>query len=322
MKQFIRYLYEYGQGKRTRNVGFVKVEQEDTESIIHIHGKGLRLSREDSLKVYLLFDEGGSLSGLMQGEIAYMGPAINYRLKYTKEDTGAPENYDRIEGILLENRSGKRFAALWEEGPADVDHIKAWTGNIGKETPEEEAMREGTEEAMPERMPEGTEEAMPEGMEGRAASKAPSAAMPGDLEGAALPEGNMEAAPEERVEEMDGRSAALHEEKQEEPRFRTTKIQRGEIARLPRCEWRLANNNFLLHGYYNYRYLVLLDDGNVLKLGVPGLYHKKEARAAANLGFPEFIDVKETGLFAAPDEEDSEEQRFGFWCRQVRRPAM
>lgn len=50
------------------------------------------------------------------------------------------------------------------------------------------------------------------------------------------------------------------------------KIQRGEISILPRCEWKLANNNFLLHGYYNYRHLVLIDEGNQLKLGVPGIY--------------------------------------------------
>ena len=67
------------------------------------------------------------------------------------------------------------------------------------------------------------------------------------------------------------------------------KIQRGEISILPRCEWKLANNNFLLHGYYNYRHLVLIDEGNQLKLGVPGIYHEREARAAATFGFPEFI---------------------------------
>ena len=47
LKRFIRYLYEYEQGKRTRNVGFVKVEQEERESTVHIHGKGLRLSGGD-----------------------------------------------------------------------------------------------------------------------------------------------------------------------------------------------------------------------------------------------------------------------------------
>ncbi|MBM6827773.1 hypothetical protein H6A13_11830, partial [Mordavella massiliensis] len=43
MKRFIRYLYEYEQDKRLRNVGFVKAEQGDRECVLHIHGKGLNL---------------------------------------------------------------------------------------------------------------------------------------------------------------------------------------------------------------------------------------------------------------------------------------
>ena len=96
-----------------------------------------------------------------------------------------------------------------------------------------------------------------------------------------------------------------------------TKIQRGDIARLPRCEWRLANNNFLLHGYHNYGYLVLLDDGKILRLGVPGIYHPKEARAAYGFGFPEFIGADEMKMDS--EEEDMTEEAFGYWCRQVRR---
>ena len=36
MKQFIRYLYEYEQGKRVRNVGFVRVEQTEEATLVHI----------------------------------------------------------------------------------------------------------------------------------------------------------------------------------------------------------------------------------------------------------------------------------------------
>ena len=36
MKRFIRYLYEYQDGKRTRNVGFVKVETETEGTTVAI----------------------------------------------------------------------------------------------------------------------------------------------------------------------------------------------------------------------------------------------------------------------------------------------
>ena len=50
MKQFIRYLYEYEQGKRVRNVGFVRVEQTEEATLVHIHGKGLRIAGNRQLE--------------------------------------------------------------------------------------------------------------------------------------------------------------------------------------------------------------------------------------------------------------------------------
>ena len=53
MKRFIRYLYEYEQGKKLRNVGFVKAEQGVEDCVLHIHGKGLNLGEAKVLKLYL-----------------------------------------------------------------------------------------------------------------------------------------------------------------------------------------------------------------------------------------------------------------------------
>lgn len=338
MKQFIRYLYEYGQGKRIRNVGFVKAEQSDRESTIHIHGKGLRLMRGDSLKVYLIFEENRQVTGIMQGEIAYMGPSINYRLNYTSDDTGTQENYDKIGGILLENRDRRRFAALWEDGLEDVENMQPYTASGSEEVPPgEEAfdtvMRDEADAPVSvEEMPDTAAENMPDAgereMRDAAAEDIPE--MP-DAAAEDIPEmpdtaaGDILEMPDTAVRD-EGEAAdeevQVHMQGQEDTAsglIKVTKIKRNEISRLPRCEWRLANNNFLLHGYYNYRYLVLLDDGRVLRLGVPGIYHEKEARAAAGLGFPEFIGADETVL--ADDEECREEPKFGFWCRQVRCPA-
>lgn len=97
-------------------------------------------------------------------------------------------------------------------------------------------------------------------------------------------------------------------------RLAIRKIQRQEIALLPRCEWRVANNSFLLHGYYNYHYLVLLEEGEALWLGVPGIYHKREAKAAEAFGF---------GRFVRADAEDTDETEiFGYWCRRVRQGRL
>lgn len=97
---------------------------------------------------------------------------------------------------------------------------------------------------------------------------------------------------------------------------RYEKIQRQDLSRLPRREWRIANNSFLLHGFYNYHHLLYIEDGNQVWIGVPGIYHEKEKAAASAFGFPEFrrpIDME----LELSEEETNTYEDFGYWCRQV-----
>lgn len=101
------------------------------------------------------------------------------------------------------------------------------------------------------------------------------------------------------------------------PAWSYRKIQRSQLTSLARHEWRLANNQFLMHGYRNYRHLLLLERNGKWYLGVPGIYHRREAQAAETFGFPEFIGVEEIQIHL-PDEERQAEA-FGYWIRPVRK---
>ena len=64
---------------------------------------------------------------------------------------------------------------------------------------------------------------------------------------------------------------------------------------LPAKYYRMANNSFLLHGYYNYRHLILFpkqDGDREYWLGVPGIYHEREKMAARMYGFEKFEGTK------------------------------
>ena len=120
-------------------------------------------------------------------------------------------------------------------------------------------------------------------------------------------------------EEADAQEQDMEAADQDRPGgFLCTKIQRKDLARLPRCEWKLSNNSFLLHGYYNYHHLVFLDDGEWLRVGVPGIYHPKEQKAAEAFGFSEFIRRRDIAV-ELEKEEREEDDGFGYWCRCVRR---
>lgn len=94
------------------------------------------------------------------------------------------------------------------------------------------------------------------------------------------------------------------------------KISRHGIAGLPQREWKLANNNFLLHGYTNYKHLMLIREKGKLYLGIPGIYHKKEEMAAKSFGFPIFHLMEEEAALQVEVEWSAKEQ-FGYWCRPV-----
>lgn len=85
-----------------------------------------------------------------------------------------------------------------------------------------------------------------------------------------------------------------------------------DIRELPRKYWYLGNNSFLLHGFFNYRYLLfgerVCDGKRELFLGVPGVFQQQEKVMAAIFGFPQFIPEK-------PAEH--REQHFGYWCHII-----
>ncbi len=103
MKQFIRYLYEYEQGKRVRNVGFVRVEQtEEADPGPISMGRDCGSPGTGSLGSTFFMRQIRNAWGIPQGILENVNPAVNYRLRFTREDTGVPENYARIDGVILE----------------------------------------------------------------------------------------------------------------------------------------------------------------------------------------------------------------------------
>ena len=467
------------------------MEQGDDDCTLHIHGKGLHMKGERKLELYLFYG-GDECVGIWQGIVDNVNPAVNYRLYFTREDVIVPENFDKINGIILESELGHKYAAVWNEGAVNVGRMRVLPpesvqnrkesgddavetaprdeiqseaeGLMSREEPVEEA-ETGTrivqEEAVngaegmmsqekPENEPErrmsqeepgrepvgrvsqeepvsgperrmfgeepvsGSERGMPREDLGREPASGPESRMSGEepvsgpergmsreelgrelvsgpesrmsqeepaggperrmfgdepakmperrtdreepaggtgrtgsqgkaaggaermlfrekqgneaermlsLEGQQResmvnmlsgeradqtkrtvfrgePQGSMEeivhreTVPGRTMEmqwnrgrhgEMQRHVCSDQKEQEAENHFRCTKIQRNDLAVLPRCEWKWANNSFLLHGYYNYHHLAFIDDGEKFRLGVPGIYHPQEEIGRAHV---------------------------------------
>lgn len=215
MEQNKQYLYEYRDGKRARNLGFMKIEESMNKSLVHIYANEI----------------------------------------------------DDVVGIVFRRGNGEKYTAGWED-----DLFKA----------EEESKR------MEPMSPQETQER-------------PRGEVVDRMDGAIMSEQNSEMEIEEYITPRN----VIYE-----------KIQRQGLSRLPRREWRIANNSFLLHGFYNYHHLLYVEeDGNVL-IGVPGIFHEKEQEAARAFGFPEFRRLTNNEISLEENETNTYED-FGYWCRQI-----
>ncbi len=216
MAQLIQYLYEYENGKRIRNLGFMKVEKQMDKSVIQLYAKQV----------------------------------------------------DVVKGILFEREDGSKYMAAWEACEEEMTTQRDRTSRGKVVTP--------CDDAVPCEDAERTKE----------------------------------------MKEMDEPAPYIAP-----TNVRCKKIQRQELSRLPRQEWKLANNSFLLHGFYNYHHLLYIEEDNMVWIGVPGIYHEKEEIAAKAFGFPEFRRMNDLNVDLKPEETNTYED-FGYWCRQVSRSSV
>lgn len=278
MESFIRYLYEYKDEQRVRNVGFVKVDQGAEGGTLQIHGRGTFLNNAE-IKVYLIYLEGKKCRGILMGQLEHVQSILSCRLVYDREEIEPYTDLKELKGIMLETNGQGTYAAVWDESVLPLDRmvpavLKEEHPSMGEDMDSEES--EESKEEILEACAEDTveEEA-------------------------------------ETAEEEQNENAS---EKNRERRY--CKITREDMEQLPRKNWYLANNSFLLHGYYNYRHLLLITEKGKEYLGVPGIYHKREEMAACSFGFTEFYRIPKESIVLSPQEYDKEND-FGYWCREL-----
>lgn len=243
MKRFTKYLYEYHDGQRVRNIGFVKAELETKSGKILVQARELDKKEEKEMKVFLFYPKDGEYESVLQGSVTSKSPILQHTFCFGEGDMGEVKETEKLTGLLLESEKGIRYVSIWNEEDVNVGQIREHQPVM-----EELSVEEEKEEDVEERICE--------------------------------------------------------------------KIGRKDLVRLPRKDWYLANNNFLLHGFYNYHHLLWLEEGENVYVGVPGVYHPREMQVANAFGFPEFRTAIEVGVGIGRGETGKQED-FGYYCRRI-----
>ena len=75
------------------------------------------------------------------------------------------------------------------------------------------------------------------------------------------------------------------------------KLDLSDLTLFQDQEQKLAQNSFLLHGYYNYKHLILgrqeKEGSTLYYIGVPGIFHEREKAVAIMFGFEAFEGNRE-----------------------------
>lgn len=296
MQRFVTYIYAYENNNKNQNVGFAKVDIRGDYCQVEIH---LKRTGYTNVKcpVYLFVREDTVIAGVKIGEIALVNGCGDFVRQLNCNGVGeTPYCMKDMKGILIFLDDTVMFASQWDERAIYRDNFKPYeeTKQIPVEQLEDVA-EEPEESGQSEKLQVESVQAQQSG-EQQSEELQPEAQRSGDMW-------------MDLWEKLNGMYGAknLFENM---PEISGIHMELKDLRELPKKYWYLGSNSFLLHGFFNYRHLLLgkveNESGRKWFIGVPGIYQNQEKVLAAVFGFPEFRQEKDTGVKTG---------QFGYWYR-------
>ena len=312
MKRFITYIYEYRDGKREKNAGFAKMEIRGTEYRLQVHLRGL--SSRGEYEVSLFTDQGEKLLLFPIGKLTVLNGSGDYATAWQAEKLKQYGcTFEELDGLAVTGGEAWYCLTRWtdkEPGTAPMQ-FAWWQEKRDLSDAETEAGQEEIDKL------DSTDGKDKEGNIWKEKGKSADGRMTEEAEwqDESLRATEMTARnifPQFSWEDLWGRLCAsyphfeIHGERESE----CVRMELKDLKELPGKYWYMGNNSFLLHGFFNYRYLVLgkMADGSFF-IGVPGIYQRQEHVMAAIFGFPEFLSC-DTG---------KNQNYFGYWYQILER---
>ena len=311
LKRFVTYIYQYDRGQRGSNTGFVKTDIRDAGCRMEIQLRGLERFQGKAL-IYLIVDDQRAI-GIPAGELIINQGAGRINLAYARNHLGnSGYSVDQICAVLLRYNGGKLLLSCWTDnipeglplGKFDVfgeDIPDSATDETNDSSPvTENDASQSSDETLPDATPDAesdiaqnTSAVDPQNL---IANMATDTSVP---DPDPIPDPIPDSVPDPDSDaDMSATSSS--------PTITYKKIAITDIHSLPKPNWYLCNNSFLIHGFFNYHYLILKTIESREKtqrfLGVPGVYEHPERMMALLFGFPTFEpaqadDVPLSGVF-------------------------
>lgn len=342
----IKYLDYCENGERISGGGFVKTEVKERNFKLYLNVRGLRLGGTISAKVVLCGKEDESILGQMmlengQGE---------FRHECQIGGEGLPLSYEEITGIRVVLGENHELKCGWKKETVAEGERRAESEQKAAKGKKERSEKPKAEKPNAERtlsaeneseVQRGSvaEERLEEQLiaaessrkveqssaaESRREDEQPSAAKSRrEVEVISAVKSRREVQQSSAGEKQTSKIIPLLEDKWNQicaiyPHVKPFEDEReylsigpADFVMFTAASYRAANNSFLLHGYYNYKHLILTrveQRGEILYyLGVPGNYYAREKQVAVIFGFESFECA----------EEPAQDGDFGYYLMKV-----
>lgn len=309
------YLYEYKHDRRIRTAGFLKLTCAAAGSQLQLYARGLPPTRNESLKLFSFHTNDTVILPEILTEMNALSGNLCVRLSSAEYPLLTASSLSQIDGFFLVLPDQTLLAAVAPDIAFDTRNIqKSGQADTSMDGIDVNSIDTG------DTSPENTDT----DVTSTDAADTEDIADDNDLPNEPHEQDKQNDRNERNIlSDIDTHTSEISaEEITPDPKpspnsaSNVRKLHRCDLSGLPRKQWYLANNSFLLHGCHNYGHLILFKEEDRYWLGVPGIYDPKEARAAEMFGFPKFTDSYNDQIPRTEDEENSY-GTFGYWCRAV-----
>lgn len=332
-KKFISYIDYFENGEKIKNAGHIRVIIQENECTLDIHIKGLK--NTDNLSVPIQ-----TMQGITLGKIELVQGAGRYLRTYSAGDMdGLGASIDDINGLQIQIAPDRYCCTVWKE-PKMATSVAE--GNLFEITVRSEELQEDEVISGELQEEQGMNESSCEEVKGDRLRKEKSdtdVVLKAVVGASDMTEGTEKeslgiAGETEKTDREvsdvsknpDRERERLYPDKWQQLRHRYENVHPFEkedefISIEPkdfiimRQEYQnLVNNSFLLHGFYNYRHIILgRKNGNPqYYIGVPGTYYDREKMVAVMFGFEGFEPSGEDVT-----DRNIEQGTYGYYMKRV-----
>lgn len=297
LQRFISYIYQYDNDEKKENAGFAKVEIRGNVCRMEVHIRNLNMEQPDST-VYLFTRKANSIQAIPVGGIAILRGNGDVRYMFEIEELRSFHvSMEDMEGIFIPIGDTTYLASQWKEGELLQSRFVVVDKNETKNTKETDMSVSKGEMSEAEAIQNEPSPKVESGMEIQATELAE--------------EKFLEEALWEKVfQKLRLKLNICFPFEAEE--IECVKMQLRDLQSFPKKYWYIGNNSFLLHGFFNYKHIIMGEMNENGKreyfIGVPGVFANQERIMAAMFGFPEFRTAKNV---------EYKTGNFGYWYRII-----